>query len=403
MNKKIKNNINQAKTTLFFSFFGMLFLSAMLMPAKDLKLATREPKPESKGTEIFISNVKYSLSYLGLDLCDPIEDQEHYTLVYSLGYNELSDKILLPIQQVLNHNNLQAGKLTTFPGNQGFSYRVLYKHRHVGNLIVINDRVVNALQQKDQLVKQQEIIEIKPKTEVVKKAPKKQPVVVTNNKPKMAIIIDDFGYSNNDDVDEFLKLNLDITVSIIPGHQFSTLIAQNAISQDKEIIIHMPMASDKEHLNNGEKDFLLSENLNEKEIMDRVNQAIKNIPHAVGMNNHMGSVATSCPDVVLPLLKCLKQKKLYFVDSLTSPLSIVYENCLIQDVPTGKRRLFLDNEKDKGEIVRQLQTAVKIAKKNGDIIVTGHTYSETLEAIKYMITTNQFSDVNICPASLLVK
>ena len=404
MKIKINKNINSVKSTLFFSIFGMLFFLSTVSFADEL--TNHQTSAEAvEGKEIFISNVKYSLTYLGLKLCDPIANQEDYTLVYSLGYSELSDKILLPIQQILSHNKLQAGKLTTFQENQGFCYRVLYKHRHVGNLIIINERVVNENHKKDELVSKQEIIIEEPniKQNVVEVQTKKVLPVITDDRPKLAIIIDDFGYSNSSETEEFLKLDLDITVSIIPGHQFSSLIAENAKSQNKEVIIHMPMASDKENLNNGEKEFLLSDILTASEIKNRVDRAIINIPNAVGMNNHMGSVATSNPDVVLPLLKVLKLKNLYFVDSLTSPLSIVYENCIIQDIQTGKRRYFIDNEKDKNEIINQLHKAIKYAKRHGKIIVTGHTYRETLDAIKYMVETNQFSDINVCPASEIVQ
>jgi len=389
----VKNPYNKYsqknKSTLFLSLFIFLFFSAVLLPGKDVikPLGTAKKKaPDnsfSKGQEIFCSQVKYSLSYLGLKICDPLQGQEDQTLVYKLEYNELSDKILLPIQQLLSHNHLQAGKLTKFPDNQGFSYRVLYQHKHIGDLIIINERAVSD----------------NPQHFIT--SPRKP--VRNKELAKMAIIIDDFGFSDKNLVREFLQMNVDITISIIPGHEYSTWTAEEAQKQGKEVIIHMPMASQRQDLDNGELNFLLSDSLGEAKIRERVEKAMTEIPDAVGMNNHMGSVATASPDVVLPLIRVLKEKELYFIDSLTSPLSIMYENCIVQEVPTGRRRIFLDNDPATEKILKQFRKAIKIAKKSGSVIVTGHTYAGTLEAIHHLQATGEFDEILICPASEIVE
>lgn len=383
------NHVLKNQHTFFFSIIGLLLLSVIILPATELKRNYSDEKKESKGREIFINKAKYALNYLGLRLCDPIPDQHNYTLVYKLGYTKLTNKILLPVQQVLTQNKLQAGKLTKFPNNQGFSYRVLYKYKHIGNIIVLNSRTVD--------------------TNTEQFIPKEQPVVSkkkpenNKSKPKFAIIIDDFGYSNSNTVLGFLEMNLDLTISIIPGHKYSTWTAEEAKINGKEVIIHMPMASDKEHLNKGEADFILSETLSKNNIEHRIHNAMLNIPNAKGMNNHMGSVASCNPDVVLPLLNVLKKKNLYFIDSLTSPLSIIYENCLIQDIATARRRLFLDNVRNEDEIIKQIYEALKIAKRNGSIIVTAHIYSETLSALQNVINSGGFNDIEICFASQLLE
>jgi len=262
---------------------------------------------------------------------------------------------------------------------------VLYQYKHVGNIIVLNERTLG---DKKHLI---------PKKATTSRRAK------TIAPGKMAIIIDDFGYSFSQTVEAFLDLDLSITVAIIPGHHYSTQISEQAVQKGKEVIIHMPMASDQEHLNNGEAEFLLSSELSAREISARIERAIINIPDAVGMNNHMGSVATTQPDVVIPLVKALKNKKLYFIDSLTSPLSVLYENCLINDIPTGKRRFFIDNVRDREAIIKQLRRSIKFAKNKGPLIITGHANPETLEAINYLRKTGELTAADILPASRLLQ
>ena len=366
----------------------LIFSTSIILHAQEQSSDTQKTVQYSEGTKILVSNVKYSLNYLGLNLCEPLPDQNEYSLVYKISYTKLTEKILLPIQQILAQNNLSVGKLTEFPNNQGFSYRVLYKYKHIGNLIIINESTKNSKKF------------IPTKTNDINNNITTQPKL--KFQPKMSIIIDDFGYSNSQHIQEFLNLDLDITISIIPGHDYSTWISKEAHLKNKEVIIHMPMASNKKNLNLGESQYLLSENTNKNEILNRVEKALVSIPHAVGMNNHMGSEATRQPDIVLPLIKILKNKNLYFVDSLTSPLSIMYENCIVQEVPTGRRRIFLDNIKSKDKIIKQLRRSIKISRRSGSIIVTGHAYTETLEAIKYLMINKEFSDINVCRASKLV-
>ncbi|MFP4548719.1 MAG: divergent polysaccharide deacetylase family protein [Fidelibacterota bacterium] len=368
-----------------YTYLGFLLISTLLLfagPGNNEKSA-KISSTDSKGKDILINQVKYSLHYFGLRLHEPVKEQDDYTIVYKLPYNEVSEKILQPIRQVLEQHKLQAGKLTVFPKNQGFSYRVLYKYKHVGNIIVLNERTVG---DKKHLIP-------------TKKTKAAEPVKTA----KMAIIIDDFGYSSGQAVQKLLELDIDITVAIIPGRRFSSWTSRQAAKNGKEVIIHMPMASDQEHLNNGESRFILSNDLSADEIQERVNRAFANIPNAVGMNNHMGSIATTQVDVVIPLVKALKQKKLYFIDSLTSPLSVVYENCLINDVPTGKRRYFLDNVREKEAIIKQLRLSIRYARENGQIIVTGHANPETLSAINYLQESGELAEVNILPASKLLE
>jgi len=415
---------------------------------------TKNQSDEMKGRDIFISQVKYSLNYIGLRLCEPIPNQEDFTIVYRLSFKEVSDKILKPIHQVLEQNNLKAGELVKFPGNRGFKYYVHYEKKHIGYLVVLNENNLTDNQKyiPIKVLKKQELKEevsvakiekkatpiisevktatntqrkkepakietVKPESKktVVKKQDYKniEPINIANDtkitkkqkptNPRIAIIIDDFGYSSSSTIQNFFNSKIALTISIIPGHKYSTWASNEANNAGKEVMIHMPMASDNYHLNNGESKYLLSDQSTEQEIVNRVVKACEVIPHARGMNNHMGSIATTQPIVVLPLIQALKLKNLYFVDSLTSPLSIMYENCLISNIPTARRRFFIDNERNKSAIIAELRRSIRFAKNYGDVIITGHTYSETLDALEYLIQNNEFNGIEICPVSELLR
>jgi len=77
------------------------------------------------------------------------------------------------------------------------------------------------------------------------------------------------------------------------------------------------------------------------------------------------------------VMKSLKEKGLFFVDSFTSPRSVAYEVAKVQGLPAACRSVFLDNNKDKSEIQAQFEKAIDVAKRRGSAIAIGHVYLET--------------------------
>ena len=64
--------------------------------------------------------------------------------------------------------------------------------------------------------------------------------VQAEEKPKLAIVIDDFG-SDRHGVEEMLNLKIPLTVAVLPGCEFTTEDAQKAHEHGHEVILHMPM------------------------------------------------------------------------------------------------------------------------------------------------------------------
>ena len=108
----------------------------------------------------------------------------------------------------------------------------------------------------------------------------------------IVLVIDDFGYRNDNISDGFLNLSIPITCAIIPGHTASKKFAEKAVSYGKEVIIHMPMES--ENYTPGEDEYKLLTSMTSELLETKLIQAFESLPEAIGMNNHQGSKATSC-------------------------------------------------------------------------------------------------------------
>ena len=199
----------------------------------------------------------------------------------------------------------------------------------------------------------------------------------------IVLVIDDFGYRNDNISDGFLNLSIPITCAIIPGHTASKKFAEKAVSYGKEVIIHMPMES--ENYSPGEDEYKLLTSMTSELLENKLIQAFESLPEAIGMNNHQGSKATSDSKTMTVLASVLKDRGKYFIDSRTSSLTIGEKTMISFGVPTARRNIFLDNNNDLDRIEEQMNKLANSAKKNGFAVGLGHARKNTLSVLEKVV------------------
>jgi len=208
-------------------------------------------------------------------------------------------------------------------------------------------------------------------------------IVDTASSKKIAtivLVIDDFGYRNDSVSDGFLDLNIPITCAIIPGHSQSRKFAQKAFAAGKEVIIHMPMESSLNTL--GEDEYKIKSGMTSEEVEWRIREVLKEMPEAIGMNNHQGSKATTNGKVMGVLGSVLKANNKFFIDSRTTSKTVAEEIMRSIGVPTIRRHVFLDNDDSKDKISERINEVARLAQKQGIAVAIGHAKPNTLKAIK---------------------
>jgi hypothetical protein len=213
------------------------------------------------------------------------------------------------------------------------------------------------------------------------KVPKLIPVVSPPTlRGTIGIVIDDFGYRNDDVSDGFLNLDVPLTYAVIPGHEYSKSFGEKAVGRGFEVIVHMPF----ENLANkgGEESFVLSTTMDSETIQERVQAALDQIPSAIGMNNHEGSKASADQHVMSNVARVLKRRNLFFVDSRTTTETVAESTMEVYKVPTTRRNIFLDNEDDEGYIHAQLIKLVEKSEEWGAAVGIGHVKPKTLKILK---------------------
>ena len=197
-----------------------------------------------------------------------------------------------------------------------------------------------------------------------------------NGGPKLAIIMDDI--STNAQASELKKLSIKVTPSIFPpekGHPKSAELAK----EFSVYMVHLPLQA----LNyTNEK----ANTLRTGDSKEKISQRIKNIKNDFKgvkyINNHTGSGFTSDFKSTLALLDELKNSEIYFIDSLTTNKSTVLDASKKLGLKYAYRDVFLDNEQNVSKILKMINNAVAVAKKDGVAIAICHPYKSTFEALK---------------------
>ncbi len=196
------------------------------------------------------------------------------------------------------------------------------------------------------------------------------PAFAESKQLKAAIIIDDFG-GGTGGVRDFLEGDVPITAAVMPFTKNSKKHAEWAHRNGFEVIVHLPMQPKK-----GKRSWLgpkpITVDLSPKEVKQRVEEALESVPHAVGMNNHMGSLAVENEDIVRAIVEVANERKLYIIDSATSPKSKFPKVTQELNVPFLKRDVFLDDISSPSHVRKQMNRLAKITEFTGQGIAIGH-------------------------------
>ena len=211
------------------------------------------------------------------------------------------------------------------------------------------------------------------KKEVIKE--KEMPVIA---KVKVAIVIDDLGYSLKN-LELLNSIKKPLTLSVLPNLPNSKAAAVETAKNGYEIIMHLPLEP-KNKTATLEAGTLLVD-MPKEALTEKLNTGIASLSRIKGVSNHMGSKATEDRDFMMIIFKELKRKKLYFFDSVTTDKSVCKELAKEMHMQFAERNIYLDNIGESNYIKGQLRRLVSEAKKNGSAIAIGHDRRMTIKTL----------------------
>jgi len=198
----------------------------------------------------------------------------------------------------------------------------------------------------------------------------------------LALIVDDIGY-NLERGRRAIALPGPIAVAVLPFAPHSTRLALAADAASADVLLHEPMQAMDAIAEPG----MLTANMSDAALRDTFERALADVPNAVGVNNHTGSLLTSLRGPMRALMQALHEHGLFFVDSRTTPATVARDVALESGVPAVPRDVFLDHSVTARDIASEFERAVALARKRGHAVLIAHPYDESLAFLETALPT----------------
>lgn len=220
------------------------------------------------------------------------------------------------------------------------------------------------------------------------------------NPQTITIVVDDFGAISPDLLEEFLSLDTEVCFAIFPDQKYSVLTMQKAHNQGRESLIHVPMEPlGYPRIDPGDNAILVQHT--EAQIKRTLTQFITDMPACIGINNHMGSLATTDPDVMQIVMKTLKEHDKAFLDSRTTNVSVAYQTAQKSHIKAFRNDIFLDSPNiNQSTMEAKLNRIIQLSKTQNHVIAITHCHTrDKLVYLKAIISRLKKAGFTLIPLS----
>ncbi|MFY9819910.1 MAG: divergent polysaccharide deacetylase family protein [Thermoanaerobaculia bacterium] len=239
------------------------------------------------------------------------------------------------------------------------------------------------------------------RSETAEPSPAVTPVTVSSapvQGARVALVIDDLGRSV-DDLRLLAALGVPVTYAVLPFETETPEVVAELQRRHAEFLLHLPMEP-KNHGNPGPGALL--ERMTDDELRQKTIAALRAVPGAVGVNNHMGSLLSSEEGPMHTVLEVIGERRLFFLDSRTSAGSVGYKVATELGIPAAERQIFLDDDPGPEAIRAQFQRLLELARARRAAIAIGHPHPATLAVLVDEVPKAKAAGYDFVPVSYLL-
>lgn len=218
---------------------------------------------------------------------------------------------------------------------------------------------------------------------------------------RVSIVIDDLGQSQ-EAARELLRLRSPLTFSVMPRLQFSRQTAEAAHQSGIEVMLHLPMQP-RDDSAPDVSPHEIKVGMDRKEVGEIIETDLASVPYAAGVNNHMGSQATSDAALMNEVMAALAPRRLFYIDSRTAPTSVALEAARRSGVPSFYRSVFLDDTRTVPYTLSRLRELCRVADARGAALAIGHPYLSTIAALRQFLPELSRENIQLVPVSTLLR
>jgi len=221
-----------------------------------------------------------------------------------------------------------------------------------------------------------------------------------SDRPRIAIIIDDIGNDQRRG-ERAIALDGPLAYAVLPGTPRAAALAELAHARGREVLLHLPLQAEVDPVTMHGDSLVLD--MSRAQFRQVVVTSLAAIPHVSGVNTHRGSLLTRHPGHMGWLMEDLQSYGgLYFVDSYTTARSVALDIAREQGVPSVKRDVFLDPDREPATVHREFQRLKSLARTQGYAVAIGHPYPATLEYLERALASLAAEGFDLVPVGLLI-
>lgn len=219
-------------------------------------------------------------------------------------------------------------------------------------------------------------------------------------KAYIAVVIDDVGLDQRRSA-RAMDLPAGVTLAFLPYAGNIQAQTAQAAAKGHELMVHLPMEPSRMTADPG-PDYLGVSHTAE-ELEKRINRNLDAFSGYKGVNNHMGSAFTQHADGLAVLMRALKKRGVYFLDSKTAQGSIAEDMARAKGIPATHRDVFIDHFEDAARVWAALEKTERIARASGYAVAIGHPKDVTLDALERWLPTLAEKNIELIPMGELIK
>lgn len=215
---------------------------------------------------------------------------------------------------------------------------------------------------------------------------------------RIALVIDDLG-RDVAELDVLEALGVPLTYAVLPYEEQTREVVAELRQRRKEMLLHLPM----EPRNGGDPGpGALRLGMTPEELRQNTLAALRAVPGAVGVNNHMGSGLSADAPSMNTILGVIASRGLFFLDSRTSAQSVGYRLASQLGMPAAERQVFLDPDPRPDAIREQFARMLAVSATRGAAVAIGHPLPETLEVLAAEVPKARALGYEFVPVSYLL-
>jgi polysaccharide deacetylase 2 family uncharacterized protein YibQ len=218
---------------------------------------------------------------------------------------------------------------------------------------------------------------------------------------RAAIVIDDMGH-DLEAAHKLLAIGYPLTFSVLPHLQYTRTTAEEIHRGGHEVMLHLPMEPDPgSHASPGEGAILVG--MKAADVQRVVQNDLDSVPYVAGVNNHMGSRATQDARLMGDLMRVLRERELYFIDSRTTAATTALDAARREGLPAFYRSVFLDDMESVPYTLGQLQKFRHTVEQEGVALAIGHPHATTIAALAQFLPELDRADIELVAPSQIVR